>query len=361
MKVYFRVDASVEIGTGHVMRCLTLADELTRQGGRVSFICRDLMGNIYDVILKKGYEVYRLTSTEMMSKTGIKDNQQLGVNWEIDAAQTKAILERGKGDIEWLIIDHYGVDRQWESEMRPFTKKIMVIDDLADRSHDCDLLLDQNLTENMKIRYEKLVPVYCQKLIGPQFALLRSEFVRGRKKLKERDGVIRRIMVFFGGSDPTNETLKVLKAISLFNRQDIAVDVVVGTANPHRKTVKELAAKIPNVTLYFQVENMAELMLNVDLAIGAGGTTTWERCCLGLPSLVTILSKNQYELTLSVEKFGAIINMGCGYDVTPEHYLKVINNLSSRDLIRMSLNGLKLVDGEGCARVAQEVFSPSKY
>lgn len=340
MNIVIRTDASIHIGTGHVFRCLTLADELTQRGMNIRFICREEKGNLIETIKRKGYKVYLLPA---------------GIDLNNEKKLIQKILEQESPD--WLIIDHYDIGISWETYFRKFVKMVMVIDDLANRPHDCDLLLDQNLYENLETRYDGLVPTHCIKLLGPRYALLRQEFRNIRKNLRERNGKINRIFISFGGIDPTKETTKVLQAVQLLNRHDILVDVVVGTYNPHKEQIRQLCFSISNINFYCQIDNMAELMASADLAIGAGGVTTWERCCLGLPSIVTILSDNQYELTLVVEKYGAIINMGWGHNLTMEDYLEVINNINIQHLSEMSTNGMNLVDGEGGLRVTQKILS----
>lgn len=315
MKIAIRTDASLYMGTGHLMRCLTLAGEVRQQGHTVTFICRELPGNLCELIEKKGYHVYRLPFQDK-DKNRIQTVQDvsswLGATWREDAEQTISVLQEISiaSKIDWLVVDHYALDIQWERMMRPYVKRIMVIDDLANRRHDCDLLLDQNLYENMEQRYMGLVPETCKLLLGPQYALLRPEFREARKKLRPRDGTVRRILIFFGGSDPTNETLKAIEAVKLLNRPDIEVDVVVGANNPHRCLIKEKCAAMPNFYFHCQVDNMAELMVKADLAIGAGGSTTWERCFLGLPSLVIVIADNQFETTSFLAQKGCIYYLG---------------------------------------------------
>jgi len=308
-----RTDSSTYIGTGHVFRCLTLADSLHAKGAGVSFVCRDLPGNICGLIEKRGYLVYRLPS---IKEVGEFDQQLvdylkwLGVNWRTDAEQTKAVLHDNGLKADWLVVDHYALDKQWELSMRPHVKKIMVIDDLADRPHECDLLLDQNFYDGLSSRYEGLVPDYCVKLIGPRYALLRPEFAEAYRSLKERDGAVRRILVFFGGSDPTNETSKTLEALRVLSEKKIAVDVVVGAVNPHIEQIKQACQVMKYITLYQQTDNMAALMAQADLAIGGGGTVTWERCYLGLPAITIAVAANQVEVVSAVAKAGAILNLG---------------------------------------------------
>ena len=289
MRVVFRVDSSLDIGTGHVMRCLTLGERLKESGIAVTFICRDLPGNLSGYIESRGFAVQRLPAPSTLTAAGLSTHNYgawLGVHWQDDAAQTAELLAQS-GAVDWLVVDHYALDAGWERRLRPLVQKIMAIDDLANRTHDCDLVLDQNFYLDLEDRYDRLVPTQCVKLLGPRYALLRPEFRQARKNLRERDGQVKRILVFFGGSDAGNETAKALEAIRLLNRPEIAVDVVVGGINPHRRQIEELCAGWPATTCHCQVNNMAELMAGADLAIGAGGTTTWERCCLGLPSVTS--------------------------------------------------------------------------
>ncbi|MBD1835588.1 UDP-2,4-diacetamido-2,4,6-trideoxy-beta-L-altropyranose hydrolase [Cyanobacteria bacterium FACHB-472] len=327
MHFVFRVDSSTQIGTGHVMRCLTLADALRDRAGDVVFICRSLPGNLCDVVEKKGFKVFLIPETE-------------------DATNTQAILSKQQQSINWLIVDHYGLDYRWERQLRPYIKQIMVIDDLANRFHDCDLLLDQNLYENLESRYDGLVPEHCEKLLGLKYALLRSEFRETRQKFRQRDGTVKRILVSFGGSDATNETTKALLAIASLNRPDIAVDVVVGASNPYGEQVRQMSAKIPNANFYCQVTNMAELMAISDLAIAAGGTTTWERCFLGLPSITIAIAQNQLATTAAVASTGATWYLGWCSDVSVQDLANIIQQaLSNPSLLElMAQKAMKLME-----------------
>lgn len=320
MKVIIRADASVEIGSGHLMRCMTLAGLLRENGAEVLFVCRELPGNMCEFTESKGFVVFRLpyeTHAPGPKEREGRHSHWLGAEWEADAKETTAVLE-GMGGADWVVVDHYALDRKWESRIRPYAGKVMVIDDLADRAHDCDLLLDQNLYEGMERRYDGLVPAGCVRLLGPRYALLRPEFVEARKTLRRRDGQVRRILVFFGGSDPSGETEKAIEAISKLGREDIAVDVVVGASNERREEIKNLCSDLPGVVYHLQVDNMAELMARADLALGAGGTTTWERCCLGLPALMVILAENQSDIVRAVASVGAAVNLGWSADLTSD-------------------------------------------
>lgn len=316
MKVVIRADAAVHIGSGHVMRCLTLADELRSRGAKVTFVCRDWEGHLQKHIESKGYRCLLLKRpSEDYSEPNNEYAAWLGVNKRQDAAETLAVIHEhiATDRIDWCITDHYGIDVEWHGIVRQKAHKIMVIDDIANRHYDCDVLLDQNLYDNPEKRYQSRVPAHCRLLLGPEYALLRPEFREARERLGSRlvrNGEIKRIMVFFGGSDPTNETAKAVKALQMLNRKDIESDIIVGIANPHREEIEQLCAQAPNLHFHCQVPNMADFMMNADLALGAGGSTTWERCCLGLPTLAVIIAENQAEMTETAARHGLQWNLG---------------------------------------------------
>lgn len=318
MNVAIRCDASREIGTGHVMRCLTLADQLHDKGAGVTFICREHVGNINDVIEKHGFSVHRLPFIDTPSDKDFESEyaRWLAVSTEKDIQDTLSWLRKQECSVDWLVVDHYGLDDQWEQKLRPFVGRIMVIDDLANRRHDCDLLLDQSFFEDSKDRYDGLVPDTCCMLLGPEYVLLRPEFVRARSCLQERDGLVRRVLVFFGGVDPTNETGKAVRALKALDRNDFTIDVVVGGANPHHEAIRQLCEREPGINYHRSVDNMAQMMARSDLAIGGGGTTTWERCYLGLPTITVLIADNQRMMIEALAARGAVINAGWHADLS---------------------------------------------
>ena len=293
MKIAFRVDASSEVGTGHVMRCLTLANELRTLGAASFFMCCKKPGDMIEHIKKQGYHVYEIS--------GESDN------WKFDADQVIQILEK-QSNIDWLVVDHYGLDAQWEKIVRPFVHKVMVIDDLADRPHDCNLLLDQNLYQNMPLRYVGLVPDSAKLFLGPCHMLLREEFLSTAKK-EEWDGRIERILVSFGGTDPTNETIKVLRAIEMLDKKP-NVDVVIGESSPNIKGICDYCQEKTWTKVHIQTREMAKLMEAADLSIGAGGSTVWERFYMRLPSLVIETAANQKEIITFLQERGGIVFLG---------------------------------------------------
>lgn len=360
MDIWFRVDASLQIGSGHVMRCLTLAGELRWQGVEVLFISRQLEGHLCDYIERAGFEVRRLPAPPPPPPQ-MTHSSLLGVSGITDAEETRALFSSMGASPDWLIVDNYALDARWESLMRPLVDHVMVIDDLANRSHDCDLLLDQNLYKNMEVRYDGLVPKHCRKLLGPKYALLRPEFMEARKHLRKRAGNVSRILIFFGGSDMSNETTKVLEAVRLLNRPEIAIDVIVGEANPHKEQVRQLCANMSNATFYCNVDNMAQMLARSDLAIGAGGSTTWERCCLGVPSLVLSIADNQKAIATECYKVGACNYLGDSNNATSLQVANEINKMLHNPelLLNYGQKAVDLVDCKGVLRVGKILLERS--
>lgn len=334
MNIIFRVDASINIGSGHVMRCLTLAKQLQKKNAKVYFISRVLEGNLIDFIKEKGFEVKTLSKNDKVLNNLEGYQKWLTVSQQFDVEQTIQILTDLDISIDLLVIDSYAIDIEWENKIRPYVKKIMVIDDLANRKHDCDILLDQNFYLNMEERYNGLVPINCKLFLGPRYVILREEFYEVKKHLRHRNGNIKNIFVFFGGIDITNETMKTLRAIILLKQKDIVVNVVVGKNNPYKESIEKFCRKYDNINYYCQVDNMAELMNEADLAIGAGGTTTWERCFLGLPSLVIAVAENQIEIAKNCDG-KILIYLGVNLEIDEKDIYKYIKGIKKDKLVQM--------------------------
>lgn len=357
----FRVDSSNIIGTGHVMRCLTLAEKLKESEASIFFVIRKIEGHMEEYIKQSGFAVFLLpeiNTAELREKTY---SEWLSINWGIDASQTKKKLKE-LSKIDWLIVDHYSLSKQWELEIKPFVKKILVIDDLAEKQHECDVLLNQNIQDNLINRYDDLVPNRCLKLLGPKYSLLRPDFANELKKGSLRgDSKIWRILVSFGGTDPTNETMKSLKAIALLKTPNIYVDVLLSNLNKNKSQIKAFCLNHENMTIHQQVQNVAELMNNADLAIGAGGTTTWERCCLGLPSIVVSVASNQEQIAEKMATEGLILYLGKNNKVTSDEIKHSIQLLIQNSYLykHLSYSSKKRVDGFGTARVHATLFPPT--
>lgn len=360
LEVAIRADASIVIGSGHIMRCLTLAERLRACHANVFFITREHEGNLCDFIASKGFEVVRLAHPKEVAHEDEEKSEDaslyrhwLGTSQSHDAEQTIEIIKGYGKTVDILIVDHYALDYRWESVVSSYVKKIMVIDDLANRKHHCDVLLDQNYKLASESRYTHLVPESAYLLEGPKYALLRQEFVEARRELRKRQGTIQRILVFFGGSDPTNETSKAIDAIVSLQRDDLTVDVVVGTSNPNKHEIKQRVHSLDNFNYYEQINHMAELMALADLAIGAGGSTTWERCCLGLPALVVNIAENQKEITHNLALSNAVVDLGDAPSVTSGDIMRELRRVLDEPSMmeQWAENCLRLVDGKGTERV----------
>jgi UDP-2,4-diacetamido-2,4,6-trideoxy-beta-L-altropyranose hydrolase len=354
-EVVFRTDASLQIGTGHVMRCLTLADALKAAGARCRFICRELPGHLLDLIRQRGHEAIALSSaacqsTAENSNDGTKQlahAEWLGVDWRTDAVQTEAALYGQP--VEWLIVDHYALDAHWEAALKSQYRKLMVIDDLADREHICDVLLDQNLIETMETRYRDKVPAHCTCLIGPPYALVRPEFnyLRPTSLARRQEPILDRLLIFMGGSDPEIETCKVIAGIQLSKKCWRHIDVVVGQGFPALHNLKASLATLPSTALHIQTPDMAKLMSAADLAVTAGGSVTWEKCALGLPSLVVILGENQRPIASMLHARGAQRTLGMNTDLSPACYAKYLDEVQTSDLAQMINCASTVCDGLG--------------
>lgn len=363
LKFVFRADASVQIGTGHVMRCLTLADELSRLGHACWFLCREQQGHLGDLITSRGHKLALLSNPVeglTAGNGGGPDDYAawLGVGWQDDAQQTLDAIKALSAD--WLIVDHYALDAKWEKAVSAQVRNIMVIDDLANRSHHCSILLDQNLGRGGK-DYDGLVSFGCQRLIGPRYALLRREFTECREEsLKRRvKPRLKRILISLGGVDRTNVSGRVLEALWMSELPHTThLDVIMGASAPYLNEVRELAQTLPfKVTVSANVSNMAERMCQADLAIGAAGGTSWERCCLGLPSIVLVLAENQMNSARAMSGQGVAM-----VPETDEQEEALLSSLSNEPqvlqaLSKMSSAAMNLIDGRGCERVISRILT----
>jgi len=366
MIITFRCDASIQIGSGHVIRCLTLAKALKKEGADISFICRDHEGNLNGYLEKEGIQVYRLsrpdTSSSYSQKSNVKNTGNhegwLGASQIEDARECRAIIENLNPD--WLIVDHYAIDKTWQLSLAGYYKKLMVIDDLADREHLCDLLLDQTYGRQTN-DYNNLVPTECQRLSGAKYALLKPEFSRLRAYSFERRRKPKfdNILVSMGGIDSNNITSTVLHALNHCELHDEAkITVIMGLSAPNVDEVNILAASMRyNTQVKVNVSNMAEVMANSDVAIGAAGTTTWERCCLGLPTIMMVLAKNQEYAASILHKNGVVLLVKPGDAVKTEliKHIRFLENNKS-ELVILSQNSMNVSDGKGVERVVDSLY-----
>ncbi|MFG6531415.1 MULTISPECIES: UDP-2,4-diacetamido-2,4,6-trideoxy-beta-L-altropyranose hydrolase [unclassified Sulfitobacter] len=361
MKICFRADASVEIGNGHMMRCLTLAQELRKRGAVCHFVTRAHQGHRADLIAQLGFELSLLSVPDGPAPASPPDHAAwAGVSWERDLAESRAVI----AEADWLIVDHYALDARWQRGLVDCVDRIMVIDDLADRPQAAALLLDQNLGREAK-DYDGLVSDDCRILTGPRFALLRPEFAaqRERSLTRRQTPQLAHLMVTMGGTDAIDATSQVLRALKDADLAEaLRISVVMGSRAPALERVRALAADMPWPTeVLVDVRDMAALMTDADLAIGAGGSTTWERCCLGLPSIIVETAANQAGAVAAMEYAGAAL--GTGPLFAPDFRERLVAALERLmdpdDNARLSRASADLCAGDGAEFVAQFLEEPT--
>jgi len=329
MNIVFRTDAAKHIGSGHVMRCLNLAKELRNNGATVKFITREHEGNLNDLIISNEFE---LDSIPVYDKPKFFLNgyeKWLGTTQADDAQKT--IEKVINSNIDWIVVDHYALDKVWEDKLQPYSTKIMVIDDLANRRHNCDILLDQNLFNNIEKRYIGKVPSKCIKLLGPKYAILGSDYYHFSKKVKIRSLPIKNILIFFSNLDLKNLTSTTLSALCSVDINFKNINIVISQKSPNYNKVKNMAAQLSNVHLYSDLATLAPLIAKADLAIGAGGSTHWERLYLGLPTLVITIANNQKPVSSELHKMGLIELIGHFDVVTKCDIVFAIKSILSRN------------------------------
>ncbi|ORU93568.1 MAG: hypothetical protein A6F70_06030 [Cycloclasticus sp. symbiont of Bathymodiolus heckerae] len=333
------------------MRCLTLAKELKEQGAVIEFICREHEGNLIERIEQQGFTTHVLPiSQSTVIEDGLYGSQWLGANQQEDATLCLPILEKIKPD--WLIVDHYSLDQTWQSVLAECFSKLMVIDDLANRKHQCDVLLDQTYGRKDS-DYAGLVPKCSQLLLGSEYALLRPEFAEWREFSLQRriKPSFKKLLITMGGVDADNvtgELLDALKACSL--PKELEINIVMGATAPHLKNVQQQAKLLPYKTnVLVDVSNMAEIMANADLAIGAAGATTWERCCLGLPTIQIVIAINQRLIAELIDNVGAALCLGIEQLDQLCNYISKVKNKREQ----LTVCSSKIVDGTGTIQVVR--------
>jgi UDP-2,4-diacetamido-2,4,6-trideoxy-beta-L-altropyranose hydrolase len=363
MLVVLRVDASYDIGSGHVVRCLALADALRECGAICVFICRAHHGNLLEFIQHRGYQTHSLPLVEDQNASLIAHSSSLpthshllGAHWVVDAQQTLAAL--GGKVADYLVVDHYAIDAEWERFMRLACHRLMVIDDLADRAHLCDFLLDQNLGRHSK-DYASLVSAVSRVLAGPQYALLRPEFaaLRAYSLNRRQRPELKQVLITMGGVDQPNATGQVLEALkSCTLPEDCRISVVMGLQAPWLPQVRTKSKDMPWQTeVLVNISNMAQRMADSDLAIGAAGSTSWERCCLGLPTLLVVLADNQWLGALALKEAQAALLIGGVNDIEMKLPLAINASASHLCLQEISSATSAITDGLGVKRVLNAI------
>lgn len=346
-RIAFRVDASSQIGTGHFMRCLTLADSLRQYNTSIRFISRQLPEFLRKQLSDRGHEFRLLDSVAGEACSSSPPHARwLGTSQLEDARDSVDALADHTWDL--LVVDHYSLDYRWEGMLRNTARKVLAIDDLADRVHDCDALLDQNYYTDMDVRYVGKVPPHCDLMLGPRYALLRDEFRKLHGQAKNRQRPVERALVCFGGLDIGNYTQPAIEALVSIGIPHI--DVVIGFLHPYREEIENACVK-HGYECHVQTDRMAELMAAADVAIGAGGATIWERCCLGLPAFAICTADNQRSQIKDAAAAGLVYSLEIGGDadkVIQRHLHALVENEALRSAI--SRKALQAVDGCGVSR-----------
>ena len=357
MNVVFRVDASDFIGSGHVMRCLSLADELKRRKIKARFVCRNNVGHLINFIKNKGYKVHVLPFKKYFSENAGDYKEYQNTDLIIDARQTIEALDNIK--VDWLIVAHYAINSKWETELKKHVKSVLVIDDLANREHDCDILLDQNwFGIEANSRYDQLIPRYCAPLLGPSFALLSKDYKIARKQNKAHNGKINRILIFMGSVDSGGQTVKALMALCLEELKYISIDIVIGNSNKDINKIINIASSRKKTVIHKSLPSLSKLMLKADLMLCTGGSTTWERCCLGLPAIIVIAARNQSKFTKLLAKDGVQLLLGNSKEINDQDWFLMIHKLiKDKAMVKeMSILSSRIVDGMGVNRVLLRLY-----
>lgn len=328
-RILFRCDAGMQLGSGHVMRCLTLADALAERGAAVTFACS---AESYETVPALGASGYAMITLD--APLDAEEIASAGACW--DAA----------------VVDHYRLDAAYEGALRRVAPVILAIDDLADRPHDCDILLDQTLSREAS-DYAPLVPPAAELLLGPEYALLRPEFARARPAAlaaRAKGGPVRRILVSLGMTDIGGITARAVKA-ALAAGLEAEIAVAVGSRAESLPELRALAKIDLRVVLHVDCADIWALFAESDLSIGACGTTSWERCCLGLPSIALVLADNQAKIGDELAKFGAVRLLPVRELETAGRMLRdLATNAAER--VAMSHSAAMICDGTGAESVA---------
>ncbi len=348
MNFFFRVDSSCSIGFGHVMRCLVLAEKIRLMGGEVFFVCKLYENSLMLKIRNSNFTVITLDDISLEFK-----EPPLFDQLEIEDARVtiNAIKEF---QVDWLIVDNYSLGKEWEMKMRAVAKKIMVIDDLANQYHDCDLLLNQN-SQELGLNYKRYFNKESKGLFGPRYALLREEFLILRPAKLKLITTIKRVLIFLSGGDDYGETLKAMRGVWDYKR-NIEADVVIGLSNPYASEIRELCQRY-KWNLLIQIDNLAQRMMEADFIIGSCGTNAWERCALGKPSISVVLALNQKYVAETLEQNNASEIIGWFEDISYKEYSSLMKKMTKEKLSEMATNAYNLVDANGAARVSGILLS----
>lgn len=355
MKAMFRVDASVTMGTGHLMRSLALADVLRKRGWKCLFATAMLPRHLAERVVGAGHDLFPLHGS--LDAVAVASSADARLDLSADASALSKLID--SLDVDLLVVDHYGLDREWELAVSGPDRALLVIDDLANRHHRCSLLLDQTLGRSAR-DYRRLVPPECLMLLGPSFAMVRSEFanLRATSLARRNSPSPRKLLISLGGTDPANVSGKVLRALApLASERQLETTVVLGAASPWLDGIRDLLERLAlPVEICVEPSDLAQRMADCDLAIGAPGASSWERCSLGLPAILVKVASNQSQMAEQLRMRGAAIVLDSPSEIDSSLASEVLRLLQHpEELSRMSAAAAAICDGSGTEAVADEV------
>jgi len=336
-----RADANPEIGSGHVMRCLALAEAWQDSGGKVYFVFATSSPTLEERLIKEGFIVNHIGS-----KPGTPED-----------AITTADIARNAG-AGWIVVDGYHFGGDYQKEIKDCGFSLLVIDDFGHAEHYyADIILNQNIYANVSM-YPKYEP-YTQFLLGTKYVLLRKEFLQWAGYSRTIPKVARRVLVTLGGSDPDNVTGIIIESLKRIKVEGLEIIVVAGGLNSRSERLKLMVAECPNFTIRSNVENMPELMAWADMAISAGGTTSWELAFMGVPFIVIILAENQNRIACSLNACRAACSLGKYTDITIDGVVEILLKFITSDEIRIQQNSVQknLVGRTGPVNVVNAIIT----
>ncbi len=358
MNVLFRVDSSRSIGAGHLHRCLVLARVLVDQfSANCVFVKRAHVGHMSELVRLSGFDVNLLDLDDRVEFDVSDYKTWVGGNVGEDALATLgAAKEKFKsGSIDWVVVDHYGLDKKWESVFYCEGIKIAVVDDLANREHLSSLLIDQTCGRDER-DYECLVPASTRFFVGEEYCLLRPEFALKRPASLAKRACfkkVKKVMLSFGSTDPGDCTSMALKGLTpYFRKHGASAIVMISKAAPHLDKLRDLIETLPyQVELHVDANNVADLLYESDVAVGAAGSATWERCVLGVPTLLVKTAENQSEVIKRVCQFGIA-----------KFYARELESIEVNEALesvvteyqKISARASQLVDGYGATKISEQ-------
>ena len=333
-----RADATIAMGTGHVTRCLALAQAWLDSGGVVIFAAARLTPAIVDRLKSEGMEI-----ADLHLASG---NAQ-------DAHELAALARERRAT--WVVVDGYRFDSAYQRRIKDAGLRLLFIDDTGQCGLYCaDIVLNQNAYATEEMYFERFPSTKL--LLGPNYALLRREFTRWREWRRGFAPVAQRLLITMGGSDPENCTARIIRAAQAIDLNGFEITVAIGGSNPHVDSLYALASRLPrNIRMQVDVGNMAELMACADLAISAAGSTCYELALLQVPMLLLALADNQVPTARALANAGAAIDAGCFVTFDDRRFTSLLRNVIMDRKLRRSLaqRARRLVDGLGAHRVCE--------